>query len=97
MMRRFDFAIGILLLILVVANVAVAFSPSLKQTQYKQNERIKIQRESSLVGQTSTQLFIASDVIANGEAAKVKKSREVSGLRSIFTNYLLLSYLTVMF
>jgi hypothetical protein len=71
---------NLLLFIAFAANESFAFSPSLVQTNYIQSERTQVRRESSVVGQTSTQLFIASDVVANGEAAKVKKSREVSGM-----------------
>lgn len=83
-MRTFIRSFRVLLFCLITVNVAFAFSP-LHLTQQQQPRTTTsttnhINNESATKSQINspTQLSVASEVVANGVAAKIKKSRQVS-------------------
>ena len=84
-MRTIISSFRVLLFCLITVNVAVAFSPlHLTQQPPRTTTSTTTNRinESATKSQITspTQLSVASEVVANGVAAKIKKSRQVSGI-----------------
>ena len=73
-------SIRALLFCLFTANVALAFTPLQLTHQQRTLTTTNLINGSASRSQitTSTQLSVASEVVANGVAAKLKKSRQVS-------------------
>ena len=80
MMWTFISSIRVLLFGLITVNFTVAFSPLIHFVQQQQPRTTtttnRINNELQI--NSSTQLSVASEVVANGVAAKLKKSRQVS-------------------
>jgi hypothetical protein len=71
--------ISVVFVFVIKSLLGLAFSPLIQSPQIQQ--RIRQLTSASTGGKlTSTHLSVAADVLASGEAAKVKKSREVNDL-----------------